>query len=158
MPVATNPLVTGIPFGIQRTIKTVTFTGAAGLGAVGTGNIFTVTGEVFITHLTAFCSTNIGVDAGSGTASMQWGYTGATNGIIATTTATAIDANEWWHSNTPTASVSFIGGQNNYLGVATTVDIVFEVTSSGTQLVNAGVITWTALWYPLSADGSVTPA
>ena len=141
---------------IRREQKSLTFTGAAGLGAIGTFALFTVTGEVLIVALVPFCTVDVGVDAGTFVASMQLGVTGATNLLIATTPAADIDANEFWVDSTPDANgVAVPAGLKD---IAITADITGEVTSTGTQKVNAGTIRFDLYWLPLSSDGLVVPA
>jgi len=140
----------------RRSTKTFTFDGSAGKGAVGTFTVFTVTGEVLVVALIPYCSTNIGVDAGAGVASMQLGVANATTLFIATTQADTIDASEFWVSNTPTANgIAVPAGLQN---IAITQDIQGEVTSTDVQLVNAGVIRFDIYWLPLSSDGNVVAA
>lgn len=103
MGVTTNPSATGVFETVRRATKTVTFTGATGLGEVGSVPLFTVTGEVIVERIVPFCSTSLTVTGGVGTASMQLGVTGATNLFVATTDPTAIDAGEFWVDATPDA-------------------------------------------------------
>lgn len=74
--------------------KAITFTGAAGAGAAGIVTVFTVTGRVFVTKITAFCTTLL-TESGA-TATMTLGTAVDTDAFIAVTNAVDIDANEWW--------------------------------------------------------------
>src|SRR3990167_3179839 len=80
--------------------KTITFTGAAGLGATGNVPLFTVTGEILVVVLLPTCTVNLGEAAP--TATIALGVTGATSFFIAATTATDIDAGDIWTDATPT--------------------------------------------------------
>lgn len=132
--------------------KTVTFSNATnGNGDYdGTGNpqtLFTVTGTVLLRVL-ARCTTNLTSTSGT----LEVGTALSTAGLIAQTTASAIDANEIWHDATPDSSIE-----------ATTVltqKIVSQnvIQTVATADVSAGVIVYTALWYPLSAGASVVAA
>ena len=141
---------------LKRASKTITFTGAAGLGAIGTFDLFTVTGEVLIAYLVPFCTTLVDVDAGTGVASMQLGLVNATNLFVATTPAIDIDANEFWIDATPDANG--IAAPAACKDILITQNIQGEVTSTGTKLVNAGVIRFDVYWLPLSSDGNLVPA
>lgn len=134
--------------GIRTETKSITFTGAANLGAVGTVPIFTITGSVLVT-LSSKCTTDL-VSAGGGTLAL--GVTGATTLFIGATTATTIDINEFWVSTTPTAAglalpaaMKDIAIGANIIGTVATADIT------------GGVIEFTCLWIPLGS-GLVVPS
>lgn len=134
---------------VGPTIKTVTFTGAANLGAVGAVPIFTVTGEVQVVSLVPFCTTLL--TEGAPTSTLALGVTGSTSLFIAATTATDIDANEFWVDATPDA--------NGIALPAALKDIIITDNIIGTvaaQTVASGVIRFTCFWIPLSTDGNVT--
>jgi hypothetical protein len=131
----------------RQSIVTVTFTGAAGLGAVGAVPIFTVTGEVLIERLVPFCTVDL-VSAGGGTLAL--GVTGSTALFIAATTGTTIDVGEFWVDTVPDpngialpTAMKDIIVTDNVIGTVATADIT------------AGAIRFTAYWRPLSADGLV---
>lgn len=116
----------------------------------GTGNpatLFTVTGTVLL-RILAKCTVNLTGNS----ATLEIGTALSTAGLIAQSTATDIDANEIWHDATPDSSIE-----------ATTVlaqKIVAQnvIQTVGTANITAGAITYTALWYPLSAGASVVAA
>jgi hypothetical protein len=81
--------------------KTITFTGAAGLGQVGAVPLFTLTGAVWVTRIIGY-STLTPVSAGGGTLAL--GVTGSTALFIAATTATGIVTGDSWQTATPNAS------------------------------------------------------
>lgn len=135
------PLLTRIP---NRAVKTVTFDGGAGSGAVGTVAVGTVTGRILITHLSAFCSTTL---VGAGTLAL--GVTGNTAGLIAEIAdATDLAANDFWIDATPaevraaTAILDKLVSGNIFLTVGST-----DIT--------AGVVEFSMLWLPMSADGNL---
>src|SRR3972149_4036000 len=100
-----NPLLSGIAQESRHASKAIVFDGTAGKGAIGVGTVFAVTGEVYIERVVPFCETNIGVDGGTGAASMQLGHSAATNAFVATTPAPDIDAGEFWVDATPDANM-----------------------------------------------------
>jgi hypothetical protein len=132
----------------RKVSKSVTFTGAANLGAVGAVPIFTVTGEVQIVALIPFCTTLL-TEAGA-TATLALGVTGSTSLFIAATNAVDIDANEFWVDTAP--------DPNGIALPAALKDIVITDNIIGTvaaQNVTAGVIRFDCIWRPLSPDGLV---
>ncbi len=156
MGVAINPSLAGSEEKMQRASKEMTFDGSAGKGAIGAGTLFTVTGEVLIEAIVGFCKTAVDVDAGTGIASMQLGHTNLTSAFIATTPAIDIDAGEFWIDATPDADMIAVPAALK--DFALSQDIKFEVTSTGTKKVNAGVIRFDVWWRPLSPDGNLIAA
>lgn len=110
--------------------------------------LFNVTGVVAC-KVIGFCTVNL-VSAGGGTLSVGTALSAA--GLIASTTATDIDANEIWHDATPDASVE--------LSSVATEKIVFQniIETVGTADITAGQIYYLCLWRPLSPDGFVAAA
>lgn len=116
----------------------------------GSGNpatLFTVTGTVLLRILAKCTDTLTGTSA-----TIEIGTALLTTGMIPLTTATNIAVNEIWHDATPDASIE-----------ATTVlaqKIVSQniIQTVRTANITAGSIKYTALWYPLSADGNVVAA
>ena len=86
----------------KKVTKTVTFDGGSGSGAVGTVAIFTVTGGVWLQHMSVRCTT----DLAGATATVEMGVSGNTASLVAQTTATDIDDGDWWHDATPEVGVS----------------------------------------------------
>lgn len=143
--------------GARWVTKTVTFTGAAGTGAVGTVSVFTVTGRVLVHVIAPYCTTNL-TEAGA-TASVALGTTNQTQRFVATTTSTAIDVDEWWTTSTPTlGSVdlpSASSGTNDMASVLVAENVIITCTGQAT---NAGVIAFYCLWEPLSAGATLVAA
>jgi hypothetical protein len=126
--------------------KTVTFTGAAGFGAVGTVPIFTTTGEVLIDTLVPFCTTLL--TEAAPTATIALGVVGSTSLLIAATNAVDIDASEFWVDTSP--DVNGVVVPAALKGVAITDNIVATVAA---QAVNSGVIRFDCYYRSLSPDG-----
>lgn len=134
--------------GLKRSTVSVTFTGAANLGAVGAVPLFTVTGEVLVAYLVPFCTTLL--TQALATATLALGVTGSTSLFIAATTAIDIDANEFWIDTTPDA--------NGIALPAALKDIIITDNIIGTvaaQAVDSGVLRFDCWWLPLSSDGLV---
>ena len=116
----------------------------------GTGNpttLFTVTGPVLMKCI-AFCS-----DALVGaSATIRVGTAISNTGLIASTTAANLIANEIWHDATPDASIELAS-------VATTKivnqDVILTV---GTANITAGEMTVYCSWFPLHNDAKVVAA
>lgn len=127
--------------------KTVSFDGTAGNGAVGTVNLFTVTGDV-LAIVFATCSENL---AGA-TATIEAGISGNTAGLIAQTTATNINVNESWTDATPTTIEALATSPRI---IAQGADIIATI---GTANVTDGTLNFYCLWRPLSTNGNLIAA
>lgn len=133
--------------------KTITYA-AGGAGANGTEtDIFTVTGEVIIVAIVPYCTTNL--DESAGTPTLELGVNNDTNLFIAATTATAIDADDFWVDASPT-EVGGVALPAALKDIAVTDNI--SCTVGGTNNISAGVIEYMVYWLPVSADGLVVPA
>lgn len=146
----------GVPFfdgHLIATEKVMTFAGGTANDPGdydGTGNpatLFTVTGTVKL-KLLAICNTNL---AGA-SATLEVGTALSTAGLIAQSTATDIDANDIWHDTSPDSSVE----ASTVLTERIVSDDVIQTV--GTANITAGVITYVALWYPLTKGSRVTAA
>lgn len=119
--------------------------------SAGTGNpltLFNVTGTVAM-KLFGICTVDL-ASAGGGT--LEVGTALSTAGLIAQTTATAIDANEIWHDATPDASIE--------LSSVATEKIVSQnvIETTATADITSGNIYYICSYYPLSPDGLVESA
>lgn len=126
--------------------KTVTFTGAANLGAVGDVPLFTVTGTILVRNIIARATTTLG----GATATLALGVTGATAGFIAATTATLLTAGTIWQTATPTAAL--------LAAPAATKEIIITANVLGTVAVagiTSGVLAFTVIWEPLEAGSTL---
>lgn len=133
-----------------RARKTITFTGAAGLGAVGAVPLFTLTGRVIVDKIVAVCTVDL-VSAGGGTLAL--GVTGATSQFVGATTATAIDAGKVWVSTTPTAAAIAIPAACKDTPIA--ADIIGTIATAD---VTAGAIVIDVWYSPLTDDGELVAA
>lgn len=123
--------------------KTITFSNAAGLGAQGTVAVATVTGAVLITLGAVLCTT----DLTGASATIEMGVAGNTAALIAQTTATSLDAGQFWQDASPEAGVSpAITNKNVYGNIIITV---------GTANLTAGVITIRFFWRPITAGAGM---
>ena len=89
----------------RHSTQIIAFDGSAGNGAVAAPStvlVFTITGRVLVHAVTAFCTE----DLAGATATLALGTTGDTDAFIASTTATDIDANDWWSAASPPAASS----------------------------------------------------
>jgi hypothetical protein len=139
----------------QRVQKTITFTGGAALGVAGTAvPIFTVTGEVLIQYLMAFCTTSL--TEGGATAQISLGVVGDVDLFVAAGQPIDIDQNEYWTTANPTAAggVAVPAAMQDIL-IINGADIIADPTVDDTT---GGVIEFTAFWLPISSDGQVAPA
>jgi len=133
------PLLTRVP---KHYLKTITFDGAAGSGAVGSVNVATVTGRILLLEASLHCTTAL---AGGG--SISFGVTGNTAALIASTTGTDIDAGEFWADTTPEAAVSDAIVNKNI-----SADMLFTII---TDTITAGVIEVSLFWLPYSNGAKV---
>ncbi|KKN32291.1 hypothetical protein LCGC14_0815330 [marine sediment metagenome] len=140
---------------ITRTAKTITFTGGAALGVAGTAvPIFTVTGEVLIVILTAFCTSDL--TEGGGTAQISLGVVGNVTLFVSAGQPIDIDVNEYWTTANPSAAggIAVPAAMKDIL-LINGADIIADPTTDDTT---GGVIDFMTLWRPVSADGLVVPA
>ncbi len=136
----------------ERISTSVTFT-AGGTGAAGTATaLFTVTGEVIIVYLVPYCTTDLTQSAGTPT--LVLGVVGSTALFVAATTATAIDADEFWVDTAPDANGIALPAALKEILITDNIQCLV----GGTNNIAAGVIEFSCLWRPLSSDGLVVPA
>ena len=140
---------------ILRTLqKSITFTGAAGFGAIGNVIYFTITGRVHVVSLDAVIETSLTEDAGTGVSSCSLGVTGATTLFVAAVLSSAlVSTTPLWYSATPNATGIALAAA--YKDIAIAADIVLAVTSTGTRKVTGGVITLTIIYVPITSDGNL---
>lgn len=122
--------------------KTITFTNAAGSGAIGTVAVGTVTGACNIDLLNVRCTTGL---AGA-TATIEMGIAGTTNGLIAQAVATNLAAGLQWSGATPAKIVTPV------INKVVDDDIIITV---GTANLTAGVVEVEMYYVPLSVDGYI---
>lgn len=141
--------------GLLKATKTITFDGTAALGLAGTAvPVFTVTGEVLIGFLIAFCTTSL--TEGGATAQISLGVVGNVTLFVAAGEPIDIDINEFWTTADPTAAggVAVPAAMQDIL-IANGADIVADPTVDDTT---GGVIEFTTYWRPVSSDGLLVAA
>ena len=134
-------LLTRVP---RHFVKTVTFDGGAGSGAVGTVAIATVSGRVMILRGSVYCTTLL---AGA-SATIELGVAGNTAALIAQTTATDVDATEFWQDATPEVGVS-----PGIVDKNVSLDIILTVATAD---VDSGVLEFAFEWIPMSETGRLS--
>lgn len=143
MPV--RSLAGGSPLNLAS--KSITFTGAAGFGAIGNVPLFTVTGQVLVTYIAGIVTTSLT----GASATIALGTTTNTAEFIAATTATTLTtAAPIWMSATATAGSMAIPALVKDQIVAENIVITAAVAAVAT-----GVLRIDCLWLPLGAGGSV---
>lgn len=131
--------------------KTLAFTGAANLGAVGNVPLFTETGDVLVESIMAFCTEDL-VSAGGG--SLALGVTGATSFFIAPTLGTDLANNDLWVDTSPT-EVNAVALPAGFVNQVLTDNIVGTVTTAD---ITDGTIRVDIYYRPLSSDGLLVAA
>lgn len=126
--------------------KTVAFDGSSGNGAIGTVNLFKVTGAVRA-KITAVCTEDLAGD----TATLEVGISGATTSIIPQATATDIDAGDIWHDATPDAKIE----DESVAAYKIITDGSDVIATVGTANITDGTIAFLCEWMPVTADGKV---
>ncbi len=124
--------------------KSVTLQDAAGEGAIGTVAVFTVSGRCRV-RISAYCAT----DLTGASATIELGVAGGTALLIAQTTATDLDAGEFWSDATP----AIVEGAQGFMNAA--LPIIITVA---TAAVTAGVIEFTCEYEPISDGAEVVAA
>ena len=125
-------------------IKSLTFS-----DTTGAQTLFTVTGDVIL-RVFGVCKIDI---ASTGGANIGVGVSGTTNKFIATTVATAVDANEVWHDATPDNSIELDSVSVSYI-VSNGQDVILTPSTQ----VDSGRIDFYLSWRPLSDDADVVEA
>lgn len=135
---------------LQRQSLSITFTGAANLGAVGNVPLFTTTGEVIVVYLVPFTVLTL---AGA-TATLALGVTNSTALFIAATIATTLATGEFWTEAT--------GGGTANAGIALPAALKEIIISSNivgtvaTADITGGTLRLDAYYLPLSSDGRLS--
>ena len=138
-------------FGGDVAVQEITFTGDAGLGAVGAVPLFTVTGAVAV-NLSAICKTIIATEAG---ATISVGTAATVDGIIAVTTGVDIDAVDIWFAAAPATVLDTIANAMLEFVIGDGADIQANVL---VDTINSGVIEFRCFWTPLTVGATVVAA
>lgn len=129
--------------------KSITFNGGAGTGSQVTTTLFTVTGVVEITPLNHCTADLVGA-----LATISMGLTDGNPGIIiATTTATDIDAGESWNDTTPTIGEAING--TNFPKLSNGKNVTYTVATAD---ITGGAMTFYLKWRPVSPGASIVAA
>ncbi len=132
---------------LQTVSKTLTFTGGAGLGAIGNVPLFTRTGAVHVASIYGYVT----VSLGGATATLALGVTGNTALFIPATIATGMtNTNNIWMSATPTAAGLALPALEK--DILITADIVGTVAVAA---ITAGTLTVTVFYLPASAGAGL---
>lgn len=122
-----------------------TYTGAAGLGAVGTTNLATITGIILLRSF-GVCIT----DLTGASATIANGVTTNTTAFGAATTATNIDAGMIWASTAP-ANIFDFSAQQRICIAGNMIETIAAANITG------GVLDVYCLWTPITSDGNFVP-
>ncbi len=124
--------------------KIITLQDAAGEGAIGTVDLFTVSGPCKV-RLSAYCD----VTLTGASATIEVGVAGGTATLIAQTTGTDLDAGMFWVDTGPALVEAALGIFNVALDIILTV---------ATAAVTAGKITFLCEYEPIQAGAKVEAA
>ena len=132
--------------------KTLTFTGASGLGLHGTAStIFTVTGFIYIEAIAVRCTTSLT----GANATLTFGVVGATTLFIGTTTATSITTSaELWIDATPAETVG-VALPAGFKGILVNAANVIISSTHASADVASGVLEIDMVWRPLTSTATV---
>ncbi len=138
----------------NNTLKTVTFTGAAGVGAVGDVPLFTVTGDIMVVSFVPVCTTSL--TENGATSLISLGVTDIVALFIANTEPEDIDDNDIWTAIAPvTTAEALPDALQNIIVNGDANDILATCVTDTTT---AGVINFYLRWYALSGNASVVAA
>lgn len=120
---------TDLPKPVLGLTKTITFTGGAGLGAIGQVTVFTISGPIHVVKLIPTCSVNLA--SAGGTVSL--GRAGSVAQLIAATTATALDAGMIWTTSSPGSGFGTTPALliNSNYGTHITMDVLIADITAG---------------------------
>lgn len=116
--------------------------------AIGTVTIFTVTGQILLKSISAYCLVNL---AGA-TATISLGTANNVDGLIAVTTATDLDAGEHWTAAAP-ADTELLALPAAHKDILISSDIILDVLVAN---VTAGAILYDIEYAPLTTASYVS--
>ena len=132
-----------------RTTKTITFTGAANLGAIGNVPIFTVSGTVFVRAFIPTVTTTLDT---TGSPTIALGTTNKTTLFLAATaTSNLTTSNNIWLATTATTSGLALPAA--LLNIVVADNIVGTVA---THAIGSGAIDFDILWVPFSSGATLS--
>jgi len=139
-----KPLLTRIP---NHFITTITFDESAGGGATGTAvPVGTVSGRIILVYHSIYCSTSLT----GASATIELGTAGDTDAIIGATTATDIDAGDFWQPGP--ASPAGAGAWDTLQNTNVAANLIITPVTAN---VTAGVLEVVFFWLPASVAGSL---
>ena len=124
------------------------FTNAAENGAIGIITVATVTGSVYIHRIIPMVTQTV---TSGGAATLTLGTTNVATGMIGSTTATSLAANEFW-ATTGAADVGYVNVSDTITSAVVSENIIMTV---GTAALTAGTIVFGIVWEPVSAGASL---
>ena len=130
---------------LRHVRKTITFTGGAGAGAVGTITVFTITGRVFIERHSEW-SVTAPASAG-GTAVVDYGFTSATQFWVADAPESYTDSDSYF-TEAPDRVINI----NNTNAPFTPDDIVLTVKN---EALTSGQLIFDIWYRPITDDGAL---
>lgn len=149
----------GIKNDLIHVRKTVTFTGATGLGEAGTVvPVFTTTGRVGVERLTAFCTETLVSTSNLGTISLGVPTTDDAFAEAFTVAAGAAATNEWWDA----LITDFVAGSATDMmegisrtGVSLSENIIINPL---TQDITDGTLVIDCWYLPITDNGALAAA
>ena len=126
--------------------KTIAFTGATGLGEIGTVLVWTITGRVLIRFLTCFCSETL-----VGAATLEFGTATDTVEFIAQiANATSLVANDWWEGTASPASSSQVAASGETVQVSAN-----PILTVGGANITDGTLIFECWYLPITSNGAL---
>ena len=141
---------------IRAPTKTITFTGASGLGLAGTVvPVWTLSGRVLVHHLMCFCTTTVVSTLNGGNISL--GTAANVTAFISETLmgSGTLAANDWW----PGAGGTPVGATSDILATAATSPSTVSgsiIINPTTQDITSGVLVFDCFYRPLTSGASLT--
>ena len=143
------PIISGSASTIRETrITKGPWDNTAGNGATGTITVATVSGSVYIHRIIPMVTQT---HTSGGAATMTLGTTSVATGMIGSTTATNLAANEFW-ATTGGGDVGYVNVSDTITSAIISENIIITVGTSG---LTAGTIIFDIVWEPVSAGASL---
>lgn len=125
--------------------------GTSTWNTVASHEVFTVSGMVHV-RIIAEC-TETGNDTSGDTSTIQLGFAGATDDLIAATQVDDLAAGELWYDATPATSYDTVANVVLERIVNNGIDIGYEIAG---EAATDGTLVFHCWWEPLNATGAVT--
>lgn len=145
---------------LRHVRKSITFTGGAGAGAVGTVALFTLTGRVLLEGLAVYCTSTL---TSGGAPTLSLGTASATTALVGTINpATDIGTDDWAHVGGGQAGACGAGtitSTLNAAGVAVPKGISESIIYTvGTASITGGTIILDLFYRPVTDNGLLVAA